>query len=208
MTSPDKTKLRILQKSLELFSQKGFTKVPMDELASSLSISKKTLYKSFSGKEEIVRGVIQWIGDETAEHISSIVQDEALEFPDKIGLIFQFMTQQLTRVGKFFFDDLKRAMPEVWEEVQELREKRVNDNFGRIFNEAKQHGWFRNDVDPHLVLLIFLHSIQNIVSPEILTTLPYSASQVMDTIKKVIFEGVLTDEGRLKYLQTFEKQTL
>jgi AcrR family transcriptional regulator len=207
MTPLETTKQRILYKSLDLFAQKGFLKVSMDELAASLSISKKTLYKSFSGKEKIVRAVFQWIGDESAAYISSIVNNNSIEFPEKIGRILVFMNHQLNRFGRFFFDDMKKSMPELWEEVLEFRRKRINENFGRIFDEAKDNGWFRNDVDPQLVLMIFLHCIQNMVTPESLATLPYTAPQVLDNIMKVIFEGVMTDNGRIRYNHILNNQT-
>jgi AcrR family transcriptional regulator len=207
MALPDTTKQRILHKSLDLFAQKGFLKVSMDELASSLSVSKKTLYKSFSGKEEIVRAVFQWVGDESAAYISSIVNNKSLEFPDKIGHILVFMSNQLIRFGRFFFDDMRKAMPELWEEVLEFRRIRINENFGKIFAEAKENGWFRDDIDPQLVLMIFLHSIQNMVTPESLATLPYTAPQVLDNVMKVIFEGVMTEKGRNKYTHILNNQT-
>ncbi|NCS82427.1 MAG: helix-turn-helix transcriptional regulator, partial [Ignavibacteria bacterium] len=44
-------KEKIIQKSAEMFHQFGCAKVSMEEIASALGMSKKTLYKHFSNKE-------------------------------------------------------------------------------------------------------------------------------------------------------------
>ena len=48
---------KILEKSNELFLNLGFKSVTMDEIASALGVSKKTIYKYFKNKTELVNGV-------------------------------------------------------------------------------------------------------------------------------------------------------
>ncbi|MGC9027842.1 MAG: TetR/AcrR family transcriptional regulator, partial [bacterium] len=50
---------RIVKKAAELFPRLGFSKVTMDELCDELGISKKTLYKYFTSKDEIADAVYQ-----------------------------------------------------------------------------------------------------------------------------------------------------
>lgn len=52
------TKERIIRKASELFCQYGIRSVSMDELASSLNISKRTIYETFKDKEEILLSVL------------------------------------------------------------------------------------------------------------------------------------------------------
>jgi len=47
-------RLRILEHSMEKFKSVGFIKISMDEIASDLKMSKKTIYKYFHSKEELV----------------------------------------------------------------------------------------------------------------------------------------------------------
>ena len=49
---------RIKQKADELFRQYGIKSVTMDEIASQLAVSKKTIYQSFADKNELVDAVI------------------------------------------------------------------------------------------------------------------------------------------------------
>ena len=49
---------RIKQKADELYRRYGIKSVTMDEIASQLGVSKKTIYQSFSDKNELVDAVI------------------------------------------------------------------------------------------------------------------------------------------------------
>jgi TetR/AcrR family transcriptional regulator, cholesterol catabolism regulator len=55
---PMEVKERIKQKADELFRRYGIKSVTMDEIANQLGVSKKTIYHSFSDKNELVDEVI------------------------------------------------------------------------------------------------------------------------------------------------------
>ncbi|MBI9040083.1 TetR/AcrR family transcriptional regulator [Lutibacter sp.] len=60
-------KENILQKSGEIFLKFGFKSVTMDDIANELGISKKTIYKYFSNKEELV--------DESISHLHELIHN-------------------------------------------------------------------------------------------------------------------------------------
>lgn len=52
------TKVRILEASFAAFNAKGFEAVSMDEVSRQLRISKKTIYKHFGSKEELLEAAL------------------------------------------------------------------------------------------------------------------------------------------------------
>src|SRR3984893_18907365 len=60
MENREKTesKDRILEKATDLFMRYGIRSITMDEIATQLGISKKTIYQFFTDKDEIVEAVI------------------------------------------------------------------------------------------------------------------------------------------------------
>ncbi len=58
-TVMDEEKQKILDESTKVFLQEGFYKTPMDEIAKRLKISKKTIYKYFDSKENLVKQVVR-----------------------------------------------------------------------------------------------------------------------------------------------------
>ena len=56
MTAEAEARGRILAAARRLFFAHGFGRVTMDEIASELAMSKKTLYRHFASKEAALRG--------------------------------------------------------------------------------------------------------------------------------------------------------
>ena len=48
----------ILKEANKLFFEKGYKKVTVDQLASNLSISKKTIYKYYKSKQDLLENTI------------------------------------------------------------------------------------------------------------------------------------------------------
>lgn len=52
---------QILEKATEMFLEKGFKTITMDDIASELSISKKTIYQHYSSKPELIEKSLAYI---------------------------------------------------------------------------------------------------------------------------------------------------
>ena len=52
------TRARILDVSIDLFAQKGFDAVSVQEIADAVGIRKASLYYHFSSKDQILRSIL------------------------------------------------------------------------------------------------------------------------------------------------------
>ncbi|HKB85013.1 MAG TPA: TetR/AcrR family transcriptional regulator [Ignavibacteriaceae bacterium] len=193
-------KERILSQSEQLFLQFGYSKVTMDEIAASLGMSKKTLYKFFPGKEALVKEMITTMKCSIDDHIESVWTNEEMDFMDKLKSVMNFIGKQTTKLHGPLLEDLHKNIPEVWKEIHDFRKTNAVKRFTTFINEGTEKGVFRKDIDRQLIVLFYLHAIQGMINPETLSQLPYSANQVFDAIIRIIFEGILTEEGRKEYL--------
>ncbi|OGG55831.1 MAG: hypothetical protein A3F84_24780 [Candidatus Handelsmanbacteria bacterium RIFCSPLOWO2_12_FULL_64_10] len=196
---------RILETAREQFFQLGFTKVTMDEIASGLGMSKKTLYRFFSGKDELLREVVELNRGEIERGLDEILQDRGLSFAEKLKRLMAFLAMKLSRIGPLFMQDLHRNAPELWKEIEAFRRQKATSVFGDLIEEGVRKGVFRGDVDRQLLTLMYVNLIQGIIHAEVLSQLPLSASQAFEAIIKVLFEGILTDEFRATYAAHQEK---
>jgi AcrR family transcriptional regulator len=200
MHEEKEVKEKILNKAEELFLQFGYSKVTMDEIAASMGMSKKTLYKFFPGKEALVKEMISSIKCGIDEHIDSVWANEQMDFMDKLKSVMNFIGKQTSKLHGPLLEDLHKNIPEVWEEIHDFRRANAVKRFSVFINEGVEKGVFRKDIDRQLIILFYLHAIQGMINPETLSQLPYSANQVFDSIIRIIFEGILTEEGRNEYL--------
>ena len=56
----NEVKQELIIKIADVFMRFGVRSVNMDDIARNLSVSKKTLYKYFKDKNDVVTGVTQW----------------------------------------------------------------------------------------------------------------------------------------------------
>ncbi len=192
-------KNRIMNAAREQFYVFGFSKVTVDEIVSKLGISKKTFYKYFESKDALVKEVTETTMLEMDACCRQFRENDTIDFVEKLKNMMTFVAMHYAKVGKPLLEDLEKNAPHVWKQIEEHRAKSIAANFGNLLKEGVEKGIFRDDIDRELIMLIYNNTIQNIIRPEVLTHLPYSAAQVFETIVKIIFEGILTESARSRY---------
>lgn len=191
-------KQRILETARAQFVNHGFSKVTTDEITGELGISKKTLYKYFPSKEALLQEVLNLIMEEIRVGAEEIIHDQDLEFITKLRDFMTFLGGKLAELRPPFLHDIQKNAPRLWKNIETFRKEMIHTRFANLIGQGMQLGKFRNDVNQQLVVLIFLHSIQNIINPETLSRLPVTASGAFEAVIRTIFEGILTDEARMK----------
>ena len=120
---PDQ-KDRILIKARDLFLQFGIRIVSMDDIASSLGVSKKTIYHYFADKDELVMGVMQ----QKMEESQAICVRDQQQAGDAIAELMRAMDaidEHLSAMNPAVLFDLKKYHPLAFQ----MLEKHKNDFF-------------------------------------------------------------------------------
>lgn len=100
-------KKRIIDSSLEAFTKHGIKSITMDEIASSLGISKRTLYEVFYDKETLLEACVLR-RQEMEEQYLKEVQAVAGNVLEVILKLFQYSIEQFHATNKKFFEDIKK----------------------------------------------------------------------------------------------------
>ena len=134
----------ILATAFEQFMSKGIKEVKMDDIASLLSVSKRTIYELFSDKEELLLEVLKLQNEKMREEGKAIIR-RSQHILDIIlnlyGLYFDF----LKRINKKFFVELKRY-PHIYKRNKE-RETRNSKKFVAWMEMGRKQGLFREDAN-------------------------------------------------------------
>ncbi len=199
-------KERIIVHAEDRFLSSGFNKVTLDELSSELGISKKTMYKFFPSKEELVRSVMKLFMRRVEKNVTAIC-DSDKPVIQKLAELMLFVGKLVGRISRSFQMDIQRFTPTLWKEVDKFRNEVILSRIAKMIKEAKAERKFRGDVSDEVVLMMFINSVQTIVNPEVLSQHSFSPKEAMYTIFHVIFEGSLTEEARKEFL-TCEITTL
>ena len=193
-------KKKILHKATEMFLQYGFSRVTMEEIAMELGMSKKTLYRFFPGKEQLLREMINGMKCKFEDYVQELWGNNEMSFIEKLKNLMNYISNQPSAFRGPLSLDLQKNFPLLWEEINESRKTHSLHKFNLLLSEGIGKGVFRKDLDQQIVVLLFMNAMQGILNPDVLSQLPYTANQVFESIIKVLMEGIFTEEGRLKYL--------
>lgn len=187
---------RIIEAATEIFHLHGFSRVTMDEITEKLGMSKKTLYKHFSSKEDLTRGVAFYYRQKFDACVMPIVEEETDDFIGKLMKIGSIVSTIIGNSPVCFFKDLEKYMPELWREQIEWRRNKVTETLGIIVQQGVQKGVFRTHLSGEIMIAMYLALIESLFRPEVLARLTISPSQLYISMVRIFFEGIMTDSGR------------
>ncbi len=200
-------KERILTAAREYFFTNGFSKVTMEEFAQSMGMSKKTIYKFFPGKDDIVKAITREQLGAIHHQCECFRNDSSMKFIDRVKSTIGYLTTEMQKMKPQFYIDVQRTMPELWKEVDNFRHEKVTNDFALMVQQGVDLGIFRSDVNVRVFVLMYASAMQSIVNPEVLSHLPLNLSQAYQAAITVFFEGMMTDDGRTKYRNKLHEPT-
>jgi AcrR family transcriptional regulator len=198
----DNLRQRIIEAGRDRFFAMGFSKVTMDELVGELGISKKTMYKQFPSKDDLVDAITDWQMIHVASQVKEIV-NSPIGFIERIHKLWLFVGEMLSLISRQYRDDMRRFRPDLWKRIEDFRREQLIENATKLVDEGRRLGIFRQDVNKEILVLMYFGAIQSILNPEVLAQHSFSAQEAFEAILRVMFDGTLTDKGRIEYRSKF-----
>lgn len=191
----DQERARILRKSLALFFRSGYSRVTTQEIAESLGISKKTLYRHFSSKKEIALAALSANLDGVGRRLDSMLEREENDFGRRFVIFMSLLNRQVRSMGTLFIEDFTRSLPEGWEMVDTFRREKVFDFLRRFLTEGRENGFVRTELDQEELIFLLTDFINQVMVPERVLDAGFSLRQVFSTLVELLLGGILTRGG-------------
>lgn len=147
-----KVRHRILEKFMALSKDLGFKHVTMDMLASACGISKKTIYRFFDGKNQIVAEVADGIQLALRQQIKQAIgsSDNPIEQFDRMH---ELSVQIISSITPIQVHDVQKYYPEFAGMMSSVR-RDLDDYFLEKYKEGIKKGLFK-DIDPIFIQAFF-----------------------------------------------------
>jgi len=185
---------RILHHAAALFMRNGIKSVSMDDIAANMAMSKKTLYKWFANKDEMVHAVME-------QHLGNTQRDcehLPLQSASAIDELFQmmgWMKQQFADVHPSIFYDLEKFYPLTWQlwvrHKQEYILAQIIDNLRRGMAEEL----YRADLDVDVLARLRLAQIELQFDPDLFPPREFANERVSVALLEHFMLGVATLKG-------------
>ena len=202
MTTDTEIRERIISFAREHFMHEGFSKVTLDEIATELGMSKKTLYKYFEDKEDLLRAGIEENLRKIANEIDTITTSDG-SFGEKLARVMMLIGKQMSRLSRGAMLDMQKFTPELWKQIETFRREQIFNKIGKMITQAREENIFRSYVNEQILTLMIVNCIQGILNPDVLSQNSFSAEEAFRIIFRTIFEGALTDDA-LKNFHLFD----
>lgn len=183
-------KTQIVETAMKAFAEKGIRGVRMDEVASSLGISKRTLYEIYDTKEALLYEGLKQYAIRRQEEISA-TSKQCKNVMEIMLTIYKRKVEESQRTNIQFYKDVVKY-PMVQKFMQEYNER--NRELSQQFIERGiQEGFFRQDLDYELAGRLF-EALGNYVLYNQLYE-KYSIEEIFHNLVFVSLRGVCTEKG-------------
>ncbi|MGY0391061.1 TetR/AcrR family transcriptional regulator [Bizionia sp. KMM 8389] len=157
------SKQEILKCSVANFTKFGSKRFTLDDLASELGISKKTIYQYFNGKAALVSASVSYIIDEYLHEVKAIQKQSSLDAIEKIILIYRRGFEYLKYLDPAFLYSLQKYYPKADAVFLEFSDVFINDIILKLLYEAQNNGLIRCTVDVSLTAKLYLERVDTIL---------------------------------------------
>ncbi|PRY04610.1 TetR family transcriptional regulator [Pontibacter ummariensis] len=143
-------KERIAQSAFELFCQRGIRSVSMDDIAQHLAMSKKTIYKWFANKDEVVFYACEGFLKVVEKDCEAALKGAHNAIEELWGMM-EMTRHILVTIHPSIFHDVQKYYPGSWELW-------LNHKYGFMLDKVKLNilrgvaeGLYRGDLDVEIM---------------------------------------------------------
>jgi AcrR family transcriptional regulator len=137
---------RILNKARELMFQTGVKHVTMDDLATQLGISKKTIYQYFKDKDALVSSVVE---NDLAKH--ALICNQSMQIADnavhEIFLLMTVLQELFSSMNPLTLFEIEKYYPLAFDKIKKHKDDFIFSMISANLEKGIAEGLYRKDVD-------------------------------------------------------------
>jgi len=195
---------QILVESFNAMTRDGVRAFTVESLSQDLGMSKKTIYKYFPTKEDLVEKSVALFYYVIEKKLKKLIKNEpnpALQFVK----VMEFVMGHISMISIEKLADLKMRFPAVWKKMETFRLDR-RDDFYIILSEAQSQGFVRKDVDIKIIATLYMNIINSTFQPEFFLSNNLAPSDAIQHFLKMVTGGLFTEDGIMYTNELFDNK--
>ncbi|WP_299432823.1 TetR/AcrR family transcriptional regulator [uncultured Aquimarina sp.] len=198
-------KEKIIEKANDMFLNLGFKSVTMDDLASEMGISKKTIYAHFQNKTKLVEATTNHLFCVINEGISGILEEKKDPI-EELYAIKAFVMHHLKDEKTSPQYQLQKYYPKIHLALK-IKQFGVFQNC--VIENLKRgidNGVFRDNINVEFISRIYFIGMTGIKDKEMFPVQGFPIRKLMEDYLEYHIRGIATEKG-LKILNNLIKQS-
>lgn len=192
------SKQELLEQSVEKFVKFGSRSFTMDELASELGISKKTIYHHFNSKDQLIFESVKLLVANYSNYASDIQKHEQ----DPIVCVVLLYKTALIHLKNFkpsFIFGLQKYYPDAYLLFNKFRHEFVSKTVYDLLNTAKQKGMIKDNVNLKLFCDLYFKRFEEIALKNTNLIDKYSQKEILNHFVVYSLRGISSSDYTNKY---------
>ena len=195
---------QILIESYKLFHKYGIKSVTMDDIAKQLSMSKKTLYKHYKNKKELVMKIMEVQIADTENRCINMFEsaDNAIH---ELLLVMEMIKTIFHDINPSLLFDLQKYHPKSWLLMENHQNGFVHDMIEKALVRGVKEKLFRESLNIKILTKLRLEEMKASFNSEIFSPLEYNMEEVQIVMMEHFILGITTLKGHEMALEYQKK---
>ncbi|HRE52437.1 MAG TPA: TetR/AcrR family transcriptional regulator [Flavitalea sp.] len=197
---------RILQKANDLFHRYGVRSITMDEIASQLGVSKKTIYQYYSDKDELVdRVTAEVIGN--AQFNCENLKAGARNAIHEIFQVIDFIRNMFTQMNPAMVFDLNRFHPKAYNLFLNYKNQFLYQMIKENLERGIREGLYRPEINVEIIVKLRLEGMLIAFNQDIFPPSKYNLAEIQQAVIEHFLFGVASLKG-YRLILKYQKESL
>ena len=184
----------IINKSAELFLNFGFKSVTMDDIASEMGISKKTIYVHFQNKTKLVEAVTFHLFNNIAGDIDKVCE-KAPNPIEELYSVKMCVMQHLKDERSSPQFQLKKYYPSIYETLKFMQFEKMHQSVQESLENGVAEGVFRPNIDIDFISRMYFTGMTGIKDNMFFPTEKYEMNYLMESYLEYHLRAIVTEKG-------------
>ncbi|MFB4164720.1 TetR/AcrR family transcriptional regulator [Alteribacillus sp. JSM 102045] len=148
-------KEEILQTSITLFEQQGFSETSIQDIVQALGVTKGTFYYYFNSKEQVLMTIHSLYIDNVLVQQNAILNNNSISHIEKLHQLIDMLITNIEPRGqsaKVFYREFRHLSDSHLKEVKPKRDE-IRNSIEKVIKDGMQAGEFRSDLKPDIITL-------------------------------------------------------
>jgi AcrR family transcriptional regulator len=184
----------IIEQVTRLYLQYGIKSVTMDDVSRELGMSKKTLYKYVTNKEDLVNYFVEHVVNERRCSVENI-QNKNLNAIEELMEVNEHVIEMLKNYNPSTEYDLKKYYPQHYAKIRELRRKNIYKAVFENIERGKKQGLFRVSLDGDIIARVHVSRIENSFANEMFSIEELTSREFATEMMEYHIRGIASKKG-------------
>jgi TetR/AcrR family transcriptional regulator, cholesterol catabolism regulator len=196
---------KILAGAYELFYRHGVKRITMDDIASHLGISKKTIYENYKNKGDLVMILMKRELQKQHKDMEAIRKKSENSIDEIIG-IMNYLAQKFSQINPGMFYDLQKYHSDSWKHFRDFKEHSIQGFIEANLKRGVKDGLYRKDINIAILSRLRVEQIELCFNSNVFPPHEFRIAEVCVEVLNHFVHGIASLKG-YQLIERYKKQS-